>query len=214
MRRLPYFEGLKISVSVVRFRPWALFSPGQHIRREKWHRVARGAARSMQSRAPWMAVLVAAMWCGGGGTSAPPPPGTIPAGSGQDILFIGNSLTLANDLSGMLQGLTAAVGVPLRTAQVAFGGYSLENRLARGDAARAIAEEGGGWSSCSKALPDSRTAACSCDGIRPRSTGSSAARARRPRSSRSGPTRRSVHLRRDPGIEFAAAADVMVSISR
>jgi hypothetical protein len=56
------------------------------------------------------------------------------------ILFIGNSLTYANDLPATVQGLgqsdpSRAVVV----ASVAVGGYSLEDHWNRGDAQRAIA---------------------------------------------------------------------------
>lgn len=97
----------------------------------------------MRSRAPWMAVLVAAMSCGGGERSSPSPPRSSPAGGGEDILFVGNSLTYANDLPGMVQGLAASLGIELRTVQVAKSGYSLSDHLGQGDAARAIAA--GGW---------------------------------------------------------------------
>jgi hypothetical protein len=67
----------------------------------------------------------------------------VPAGPGDGVLFVGNSLTFANDLPGMVERLAAAGGVRLPTAQVTFGGYSLSDHLANGDAARSIA--GGGW---------------------------------------------------------------------
>jgi hypothetical protein len=56
------------------------------------------------------------------------------------ILFIGNSLTYANDLPSLVQRLgrsdpSRAVVV----SSVAFGGYSLEDHWNRGDAIRAIA---------------------------------------------------------------------------
>src|SRR4051812_14137852 len=97
----------------------------------------------MRSRAPWLAVLVVAMSCGGAERPAPSAPLPVPAGAGESILFVGNSLTYANDLPGMVEGLAAAVGVRLPTAQVAHGGYSLADHLDAGDAARAIAA--GGW---------------------------------------------------------------------
>lgn len=96
----------------------------------------------MRSRAPWMAVLVAAMSCGGGERSAPSSPRSLPAG-GDDILFVGNSLTYENDLPGMVEGLAASLGVGLRAGQVAKSGYSLSDHLDQGDAKRAIAA--GGW---------------------------------------------------------------------
>src|SRR6266850_4072585 len=61
------------------------------------------------------------------------------------VLFIGNSLTTANDLPGVVAALfVAAGGDPIECRTVAFPGYSLEDNWNRGDARRAIAE--GGWS--------------------------------------------------------------------
>lgn len=76
--------------------------------------------------------------CTGGTTAFAP----LPAG-GHHVLFIGNSLTYVNDLPGTLAGLAAAAGDTIRTTTVAFPDYALEDHLAQGDAARAIAV--GGW---------------------------------------------------------------------
>jgi hypothetical protein len=75
------------------------------------------------------------------------------------VLFIGNSLTAANDLPAVLQQLASAANRPITCRAVAFGGYSLEDHWNRGDARRAIAE--GGWSFVvlqqgPSALPESR----------------------------------------------------------
>jgi len=61
------------------------------------------------------------------------------------MLFIGNSLTSVNDLPGTVMALSKAAGddPPLEAESVTFGGYALEDHLAQGDAARAIAR--GGW---------------------------------------------------------------------
>jgi hypothetical protein len=61
------------------------------------------------------------------------------------VLFIGNSLTSANDLPGMVAGLSRAARdePPLEVETVAFGGFSLADHLAEGSAVRAI--ERGGW---------------------------------------------------------------------
>jgi hypothetical protein len=61
------------------------------------------------------------------------------------MLFIGNSLTYVNDLPSMVRALSIATGdaTAIETRMVAFGGYALEDHLAQGDAARAIAE--GNW---------------------------------------------------------------------
>jgi hypothetical protein len=94
---------------------------------------------------PFVALLVAGIVGLGCGRDAEPLQGTgpVPAGPGEGILFIGNSLTDANDLPGMVEGLAAAAGQQLPTAEVAFGGYSLADHLRQGDAARSIAT--GGW---------------------------------------------------------------------
>jgi hypothetical protein len=73
-----------------------------------------------------------------GGPQEPSPPA-------QRILFIGNSLTRANNLPGMVEALSRAAGnQPIATRAIVFDGFSLEDHWARGDARRAIAE--GGWS--------------------------------------------------------------------
>jgi hypothetical protein len=98
----------------------------------------------MQGRALFTAMLVVG-WlgaaCGGSEKRAPPAPR--PALPGPAILFVGNSLTDANDLPGMVEGLAAAAGVTLPTAQVAIPNYSLGDHLADGEAPDAIAA--GGW---------------------------------------------------------------------
>ena len=78
------------------------------------------------------------------------------------VLFIGNSLTAANDLPGLVQALSAAGGaIRLECRAVTFPGYSLDDHWQRGDAQRAIAV--GGWSFVvlqqgPSALPASRNA--------------------------------------------------------
>jgi hypothetical protein len=79
--------------------------------------------------------------CGSGATGSQQR--TVPTGSGEDVLFVGNSLTYTNDLPGLVQGLAAAAGVRLRTASVAFPGYSLADHLDQQDALRAV--DRGGW---------------------------------------------------------------------
>jgi hypothetical protein len=75
------------------------------------------------------------------------------------VLFIGNSLTAANDLPAMVEALAKANGEAIVTRMVAIPNYSLEDHWNRGDAKRAIAE--GGWSFVvlqqgPSALPESR----------------------------------------------------------
>ena len=80
--------------------------------------------------------------------------------SGQTrVLFIGNSLTAANDLPAMVQAIAKANGERIDYRMVAFPNYSLEDHWNRGDARRAIAE--GGWhfvvlQQGPSALPESR----------------------------------------------------------
>jgi len=81
------------------------------------------------------------------------------AATGVNALFIGNSLTAANDLPAMVGRLAAAAHRPFRYRAVVFGGYSLEDHWNQGDAKRAIAD--GGWTTVvlqqgPSSLPDSR----------------------------------------------------------
>ncbi len=60
------------------------------------------------------------------------------------VLFIGNSLTLANGLGAMVEALAREAGdVPIETRTVAVGGFSLEDHWTQGDARRVLAA--GGW---------------------------------------------------------------------
>jgi hypothetical protein len=59
------------------------------------------------------------------------------------ILFIGNSLTLTNDLPAVLEAFARAQGVTIETRTVAFADHSLEDHWNRPEARRAIVE--GGW---------------------------------------------------------------------
>ena len=87
-------------------------------------------------------LLACACWaCGSGASSAQQR--SVPTGSGDDVLFVGNSLTYTNDLPGLVQGLAAAAGIRLQTASVTFPGYSLADHLDQRDALRAVAN--GGW---------------------------------------------------------------------
>jgi hypothetical protein len=76
------------------------------------------------------------------------------------VLFIGNSLTSANDLPGMLEALSRTPGGPrIDCESIAFPNYSLEDHWNRGDAAKAIAH--GGWQTVilqqgPSALPESQ----------------------------------------------------------
>ena len=59
------------------------------------------------------------------------------------VLFLGSSLTYANDMPGIVQALAGAVGETLEVATVARGGACLEDHWRDGGALRAI--EQGGW---------------------------------------------------------------------
>jgi hypothetical protein len=72
--------------------------------------------------------------------------GSDPAGTGAgalQVLFIGNSLTYANDLPGMLSRLGTADGLTIETVDVSQGGYALEDHW--GNAASRAALDEGGW---------------------------------------------------------------------
>jgi hypothetical protein len=77
------------------------------------------------------------------------------------ILFIGNSLTFANDLPAMVQQLGRSdPGRPVTVASVAFPDFSLEDHWNQGDALQAI--NAGSWDFVvlqqgPSALPESRT---------------------------------------------------------
>ena len=75
------------------------------------------------------------------------------------VLFIGNSLTAANDLPAMVQRLAAAAGARIEYQAIARPNFSLEDHWNDGEARRAIAR--GGWTFVvlqqgPSALPESR----------------------------------------------------------
>jgi hypothetical protein len=86
-----------------------------------------------------------------GGTSHCGPPGTGPSEDPEPdpaasvrILFVGNSLTYANDLPAMVKALADSAGIAgVQTAQVAKPDYALEDHWSDGQARRVI--EAGGW---------------------------------------------------------------------
>ncbi|MEO8219135.1 MAG: hypothetical protein ABI718_18830 [Acidobacteriota bacterium] len=82
-----------------------------------------------------------------------------PANRSIVILFVGNSLTAVNDLPGMVCRMAAQTGKALLCDSVVAGGFSLDDHLATGTAARRIAE--GRWNIVAlqqgpSALPESR----------------------------------------------------------
>jgi hypothetical protein len=75
------------------------------------------------------------------------------------ILFIGNSLSTANDLPGLVERIARAAGDLFECTSVAFPDHGLEEHWSRGDAQRAIRK--GGWTFVvlqqgPSALPESR----------------------------------------------------------
>jgi hypothetical protein len=82
-----------------------------------------------------------------------------PAQKQQRLLFIGNSLTYANELPELVQTLAKAGGVDVTCKSVALPDYSLEDHWNKGEALRVI--RAGGWSLVilqqgPSALPDSQ----------------------------------------------------------
>jgi hypothetical protein len=61
-----------------------------------------------------------------------------PAAEPLRVLFVGNSLTYANDLPRMVRESAASVGVTVDTATVVFPNVNLEDHFARGAAQEAI----------------------------------------------------------------------------
>lgn len=59
------------------------------------------------------------------------------------LLFIGNSLTAANDLPALVESMGRATGITIRCTVVAKPDFSLEDHWADGEARKAIAR--GGW---------------------------------------------------------------------
>jgi len=75
------------------------------------------------------------------------------------VLFIGNSLTFANDLPARVSDAARASGQSIDATMVAFPDYSLEDHWQRGEALQAIRK--GGWTYVvlqqgPSALPESR----------------------------------------------------------
>ncbi len=66
---------------------------------------------------------------------------TDPASAPVRVLFVGNSLTYANDLPAIVEQLGRHSGHRIQTAMIAFPNFSLADHLAQGDAARRIARE-------------------------------------------------------------------------
>jgi len=94
----------------------------------------------------------------------PPPPGPVipnppPIGTGARVLFIGNSLTEANDLPGLVRSLSAAAGLNWVVEAQILGGAALEDHWNGGSAVPRI--QNGNWDVVvmqqgPSALPESR----------------------------------------------------------
>jgi hypothetical protein len=98
-----------------------------------------------------VAALALVVACGGG-------PVEFEEGDGRGVLFIGNSLTYANELPEMVRALALASGETLRIGVVANPDWSLEDHWNGGDARSAIRR---GWDVVvlqqgPSALPESR----------------------------------------------------------
>lgn len=91
-------------------------------------------------RRRWICVLAFIVLLLGAAQRATPQDATKPL----RVLFIGNSLTYANELPAMVEAIAAASGQrQLVFSSVVFGGFSLEDHWQQGDARHAIAQ--GGW---------------------------------------------------------------------
>jgi hypothetical protein len=113
-----------------------------------------GVLRRMGRRGMAMSVAAFALMlaCGGGGP-------VFEEGDGRGVLFVGNSLTYANDLPEMVRALALASGETLRVGMVANPDWSLEDHWNGGDARSAIRR---GWDVVvlqqgPSSLPESRT---------------------------------------------------------
>jgi hypothetical protein len=104
--------------------------------------------------------LLAAASCSGEASKpavAVPLPTSVPPGSDR-ALFVGNSLTDANELPLIVEALAGAGGHPLAVESITYGGVSLEDHWARGTQNQITA---GSWrfvvlQQGPSALPDSR----------------------------------------------------------
>lgn len=80
----------------------------------------------------------------GSAPSAHSAPRPAPRGEGLRVLYLGSSLTYANEMPAIVQAFAAATGKSLDFTVVAKGGASFEDHWKQGDALRKIKQ--GGWS--------------------------------------------------------------------
>lgn len=93
-----------------------------------------------------------------GVAQTPAPPSSTPPTT--RVLFVGNSLTLANDLPGLITRIGHADGRRIETETIARANFSLEDHWNQADARRAIARRGWDFVVLQQgpsALPESRT---------------------------------------------------------
>lgn len=87
--------------------------------------------------------LLASLLVGRSSEAAPSAPEKAAPGKAMRVLFIGNSLTAANNLPRVVQSLAKAAGRNLEVDDVTYGGFSLEDHWNNGDALETIAS--GKW---------------------------------------------------------------------
>ena len=75
--------------------------------------------------------------------TVPPAAAVAPLDTAIHLLFIGNSLTAANDLPGLVAAIGRAEGVRIESTTIARPNFSLEDHWQDGEARRTIAR--GGW---------------------------------------------------------------------
>lgn len=97
------------------------------------------APRGRLASGPFLAAI---LWIACGSAPAGPAAGG-PRPEALAVLFVGNSLTYANDLPGMLERMLADAGADPDVRGVAFPNYGLQDHWAEGSARELIAA--GGW---------------------------------------------------------------------
>lgn len=99
--------------------------------------MSRGSRLSGFSR---LAIVLSLLFCSGrsGAAGAEVDSAT---GAGLRVLFVGNSLTYANDLPLMVQAFARAAGEEMSVEAVTQSGFSLEDHWRKGDASRAITRQ-------------------------------------------------------------------------
>jgi hypothetical protein len=99
-------------------------------------------SRNLRAAAALLTCLLVPGCSGNAGPAGPGMPPQAPPPGSDSVLFIGNSLTEANDLPSMVEALSRGGGHPLFVDSVTLGGVSIEDHWNRGTQARI---ESGGW---------------------------------------------------------------------